>query len=90
MLSLGAYYCFPILALRLTYYWIFIMSKYNGWTNRETWLINAWFNPESRLDVEVAKEHMESDIEALPGYLKDMIDVDCINWEELKDYCEEE
>lgn len=64
--------------------------SYNGWTNRETWLINAWFNPESRSDVEVAKEQMESDIEALPGYLKDMIDVDCINWEELKDHCEEE
>ena len=65
------------------------MSKYNGWTNRETWLINVWFNPSERFEVDYIKEQMESDIEALPGYLKDMIDVDCIEWEELKDSCEE-
>ena len=65
------------------------MSKYNGWFNRETWLINVWFNPTERSELDYIKEQMESDIEALPGYLKDMIDVDCIDWEELKDSCEE-
>ena len=65
------------------------MSKYNGWTNRETWLISVWFNPTERSELDYIKEQMESDIEALPGYLKDMIDVDCINWEELKEECEE-
>ncbi len=32
---------------------------YNGWTNRETWLINVWFNPESSADVDAAKETLE-------------------------------
>ena len=34
-------------------------NGYNGWTNRETWLVNVWFNPESRTDVELAREALE-------------------------------
>jgi hypothetical protein len=32
------------------------MSDYNGWTNRATWLINVWFEPESREQVQMARE----------------------------------
>ena len=60
------------------------MDKYNEWTNRETWLINIWFNPESKSDIDYIREMIESDIDKLPPYLKDFINVDAINWLELK------
>lgn len=60
------------------------MTTYNGWTNRETWLVNVWFNPESADDVDMAKEQIEEDVDALPDYLKDFVDIQCINWDELR------
>jgi hypothetical protein len=57
--------------------------SYNGFTNRETWLINLWFNPESNDDVFMAREVVEADIENLPAYLKDFIHINDINWDEL-------
>lgn len=62
---------------------------YNGWTNRATWLVNVWFNPESKEDVQMAREQLESDIDALPDYLKDFVDTD-INWDELESHFDEE
>lgn len=59
-------------------------NTYNGWTNRETWLINVWFNPETSGDVDFAKDKMESDLDALPDYLKDFVDFGAINWDELR------
>lgn len=59
--------------------------SYNGWTNRETWLISVWFNPETKSDVDFARETIESDVENLPGYLKDFINVDFIDWVQLYD-----
>ncbi len=38
--------------------------SYNGWTNRETWLVNLWYNPESIEDVDVIKDVLEEEIEA--------------------------
>ena len=26
-------------------------NTYNGWTNRETWLVGLWFNPETKSDI---------------------------------------
>lgn len=65
--------------------------SYNGWTNRETWLVNVWFNPESREDVEFARSYLEDQYDAMPdGALKDMLDLDAVNWEELLEHFEDE
>lgn len=69
------------------------MSKhtYNGWTNRETWLVNVWFNPESREDVESARYMLEEQYDEMPnGPLKDMIDFNAINWDELLESFEDD
>ena len=59
------------------------MSKYNGWTNRETWLVSVWFNPDSRGDVEMARETIEQAYEDAPDFLRDFINIDAIDWDEL-------
>ena len=66
-------------------------NTYNGWTNRETWLINVWYNLESRDDVEFVREQFEEQYDNLPeGALKDMLSIDRINWDELLEQFEEE
>ena len=66
-------------------------DTYNGWTNRATWLVSVWYNPESRADVEFAREQIEDDYENLPsGALKDMCNIALINWDELIQQFEEE
>lgn len=64
--------------------------RYNGWTNRETWLVNLWFEPQNVEDLEYAKGILESEYGVLPGYLQDMCYIEQINWEELKAHFEEE
>ena len=59
-------------------------NTYNGWTNRATWLVNIWFNPESRADVQMARMTIEDEIEQIPNFLQDFLDTD-INWRELED-----
>ena len=64
---------------------------YNGWTNRATWLVNVWGNPESREDVESLRAMLEEQYDELPnGILKDMLDLSEINWNELLEHFEEE
>jgi hypothetical protein len=66
-------------------------TTYNGWTNRATWLVNVWGNPESREDVESLREQLTEQVDALPdGILKDMVDLSEINWDELCSHFEEE
>ena len=62
---------------------------YNGWTNRATWLVNVWFNPESKSDVQMARETLEEAIDNAPDFLRDFIDAD-VNWEELESHFDEE
>lgn len=57
--------------------------SYNGWTNRATWLVNVWFNPESISDVQMARETLEAAIDQLPDFLRDFVDAD-VNWQELE------
>ena len=65
-------------------------DTYNGWTNRATWLVNVWFNPESRADVESAKEAIEEATDAMPDYMRDFLCTDDINWDELFEHFEED
>lgn len=66
-------------------------SDYNGWTNRATWLVNVWGNPESRDDVEMLRDMLQEQYDELPnGILKDMLDLDEINWEELLSHFDDE
>ena len=61
-------------------------DTYNGWTNRATWLVVVWGNPESRQDVEMLRADLEEQYDAMPrGILSDMIDLSAINWDEILD-----
>jgi hypothetical protein len=64
--------------------------SYNGWTNRETWLVNIWFEPQSREDVEMARYTLEEEYDKLPDFLKDFVYIDAVNWDELLEHFEEE
>jgi hypothetical protein len=69
------------------------MSRYNGWANRETWLVGLWFNPETLEDVEHIKMHLEDiyyESETFKGFWQDMINYTAIDWEEIRDSVEEE
>ena len=67
------------------------MSKYNGWTNRETWLVNIWFMAgiESKVTPDylqdMVEEHVDYCLKGSPGFIWDMINLSVINWEELAD-----
>lgn len=66
-------------------------EKYNGWTNRETWLVNLHFNPESKEDLELIKsdiEDLEENIENM--FLKDFVDFSRIDWYDLEQSLPEE
>lgn len=66
-------------------------DTYNGWTNRETWLVNIWFNPETKADIQSAREMLEEQYDSMSeGALKDMLCLDAVNWQELEDAMEEE
>jgi len=64
--------------------------SYNGWPNRETWLVNLWFNPESKGDVQSARATMEEDYESLSGIFRDMISLDSIDWDELESHFDDD
>ena len=61
-------------------------TTYNGWTNRATWLVNVWFNPESLEDLESAKYTIEEAEDALPDFMRDFLCTSEINWEELESH----
>ena len=66
--------------------------SYNGWTNRATWLINVWFEPQSKDDVMSARDTFEQavrEISAESNWMGDFIDTD-INWDELMEHFEGE
>ena len=70
-------------------------SKCNGWTNRETWLVNLHFNPETKEDLDRIKDELEELEESIENmFLKDYVDFSKIDWYDLeksmKDVEEEE
>jgi hypothetical protein len=65
-------------------------NDYNGWTNRATWLVSVWFNPESKDDVQAAREAIEDAEDSLPLYMQDFLCTREINWDELESHFEDE
>jgi hypothetical protein len=72
------------------------MTDYNGWTNRETWIINLYLGDYFQ-DVANDGQHLMADyIEEtvwdmlddadIPAMFKDMIDLGAVNWQELADH----
>jgi hypothetical protein len=64
-------------------------ETYNGWSNRATWLVNNWFNPESVDDLNNAREALEEAKNNCPDFLRDFIQDD-VNWDELESCFEDE
>ena len=64
-------------------------NTYNGWTNRATWLVNVWFNPENLDDVQSARAVIEEAEDAMPDYMRDFLCTSEINWDELEAHFEE-
>ena len=63
---------------------------YNGWTNKETWLVNVWYDPQSRSDVENIRDMLEEQYDAMPnGPLKDMVNLSAVDWNELLEHFDE-
>jgi len=63
-------------------------KDYNGWSTRETWLINIHFNPVSKEDLEGIRQHVEEMFESLIDknmFLFDYVDPSLINWRELRE-----
>ena len=71
-------------------------NSYNGWTNRETWLVNIWFMDNLYLELrdvvsqgdraryirDYVEEHVDnSDIP--DSFINDLIDISSVNWHEL-------
>lgn len=70
-------------------------TDYNGWTNRETWLINLHFEPRNEGDLDYIKEVLEEQVEAIQEsivygrFFSDFINLNNINWYELKNHVQE-
>jgi hypothetical protein len=65
-------------------------NKYNGWANRETWLVNLWFGDREN-DLDDIQCHIEELVENLgASFLQDAIDIGCIDWRELRQHREDE
>ena len=68
-------------------------TTYNGWTNRETWLINLHYEGLSDMFEErniealadCIKEYVWSEFEEadMPAVFRDMVDLGIVNWLEL-------
>ena len=72
-------------------------TKYNGWTNRATWLINLWYEPNTTSDLDWIKEELEERASDLSNsenvcdkIMSDMLDLQAIDWDELKEHVETE
>lgn len=63
------------------------MSRHNGFANEETYFFAVWYGHLCANDIDVVREHLESEIDAMPqGYLRDVLtqEMASVKWEELK------
>ena len=74
---------------------------YNGWTNKETWLVNLWVDYS---DVEMHQDGIEMDPSSIEAYVWEIIPtIEChftadllacamgkVNWHELAEHFSEE
>jgi hypothetical protein len=71
-------------------------TDYNGWTNRETWVINLWMgdyfqqvaNDGEHLLADYIEETIWGMLEEseVPPMFQDLIDLGVVNWQELADH----
>lgn len=63
------------------------MSDYNGWSNRETWLVAVWFDDSlSGLFCDEIRSLVEEVIDnevSSNGFVRDLINTNNINYREL-------
>ena len=65
-------------------------NTYNGFRNRETWLVNLWYGDIVGADVDYIKELLEDMVDQLGnGILQDMLDLEPIHWSELREHWED-
>ena len=72
------------------------MTDYNGWTNRETWLVNLHFGDMFSEDTddgetwsaEALRDYIEEYVSEYPNcsFIADMIDLGCIDWGSLEEH----
>ena len=68
-------------------------NTYNGWTNRETWLVNLWLGDEFAMlqedGEEITADYIESVVDemvenaGLNGLLSDLLSISGINYDEI-------
>lgn len=60
-------------------------NTYNWRANRATWLVGILYNPETLEDVEFAKQDIDDKYEAMDWFMKDLIDISQIDWDEIEE-----
>ena len=73
-------------------------TTYNGWTNRETWLVNLWYgdyfaeltDEGDTIDAEYIEafiaEQVDQELTGTCGFVRDMIDLRAIDYAELAEH----
>ena len=78
--------------------------SYNGWKNRETWLVNIWFGDTFICDAEngdtITADYIRDTVENYLdeiigrgdgfGFVRDMLDLNAIDYDELASHYETE
>jgi len=55
------------------------MSDYNGWTNRETWLVNVWLGDDEYLKEQLQELELHQAVEVVKSYVEEIVDQNNLN-----------